>query len=81
LLTPQELRLACELALDSGVHCVCTGTGLRAAATVQVVQGLRVAVGQKFGIKAAGLSDAPTAMALIEAGATRLGTLAGVTSL
>ncbi len=69
LLTPDEVRRACELAFESGVHCVCTGTGLKSAATVQEVQSLRAAVGVKFGVKAAGLTDAQTALALIEAGA------------
>ena len=73
LLTPEQVRLACELALDSGVHCVCNATGLRSAATVQDIQRLRAAVGEKFGVKAAGLSDKQTALALIEAGATRIG--------
>jgi deoxyribose-phosphate aldolase len=79
LLTPEEKNLACELALDSGVHFVCTGTGLNAAATVADVQSLRIAVGEKFGVKASGgIKDAKTAIALIEAGATRLGTADGV---
>jgi deoxyribose-phosphate aldolase len=78
LLTPEEVCRACELALDSGVHCVCTGTGLRAAATVEDVRSLRAAVGEKFGVKASGLSDAQTALALLEAGASRLGAAEGV---
>jgi deoxyribose-phosphate aldolase len=69
------------LALDSGVHCVCTGTGLRSAATVEDVRSLRAAVGEEFGVKAAGLSDAQTALALLEAGASRLGSAEGVTGL
>ena len=77
LLTPEEVRRACELALDSGVHCVCTGTGLRSAATVEDVRSLRASVGEEFGVKAAGLSDAQTALALVEAGASRLGTAEG----
>ena len=81
LLTPEEVRLACELALDSGVHCVCTGTGLRSAATAQNVQRLRAAVGEKFGVKAAGLGDVQTALAMIEAGATRIGAAEGLAGL
>lgn len=81
LLTPEEVRRGCDLALDSGVHCVCTGTGLRSAATVEDVRSLRAAVGEKFGVKAAGLSDAQTALALVAAGASRLGTAEGVTGL
>jgi deoxyribose-phosphate aldolase len=78
LLTSEEVRRACELALESGAHCVCTGTGLRSAATVEEVQSLRATVGEKFGVKAAGLSDAETALALLEAGASRLGAAEGV---
>jgi deoxyribose-phosphate aldolase len=81
LLTPEEARRACELALDSGVHCVCTGTGLRSAATVEEVRGLRAAVGEEFGVKAAGVRDAQTALALLEAGASRIGTADGMTGL
>ncbi len=79
LLTPEERNLACELALDSGVQFVCTGTGLSAAATVADVRSLRTVVGEKFGIKAAGwITDAKTAMSLIEAGARRVGATDGV---
>jgi deoxyribose-phosphate aldolase len=81
LLTPEEVNLACQLVLDSGAHCVCTGTGLRSAATIQHVQNLRAAVGEKFGVKAAGLRDVPTALALIEAGATRIGAAEGLAGL
>ncbi|MCX6927221.1 MAG: deoxyribose-phosphate aldolase [Verrucomicrobia bacterium] len=59
LLTPKERHIACEMVLDSGAHCVCTG--LMAPATVEDVQSLRAAVGEKFGVKATGLSDLQTA--------------------
>ena len=79
LLTPEEKNLACELSLDSGVHFVSTGAGFRAAPTAAEVKSLREAVGEKFGVKAAGrVGDTQTALALIEAGATRLGTAEGV---
>jgi deoxyribose-phosphate aldolase len=81
LLTPEERTLACQLVLDSGAHCVCTGTGLRSAATAEDVRSLRAAVGEKFGVKAAGLGDAQTALALLAAGASRLGTTEGVAGL
>ena len=81
LLTLEERDLACQLVLDSGAHCVCTGTGLRGDATTEDVRSLRAAVGEKFGVKAAGLSDLPGALALIEAGATRLGTVERVVAL
>ena len=38
-------------------------------------------VGEKFGVKAAGLSDAQTALAMIEAGATRIGAEEGLAGL
>jgi deoxyribose-phosphate aldolase len=81
LLTIEERNLACRLVLDSGAHCVCTGTGLRAAATAEEVKSLRALAGEKFGVKATGLSDLQTGMAWIEAGATRLGTTEGIAEL
>ncbi len=81
LLTPEEKDLACQVVLDSGAHCVCTGSGLRTAATPQDVRSLRAAVGAKFGVKASGLRDLHGANALIEAGATRLGTVESVAVL
>jgi deoxyribose-phosphate aldolase len=81
LLTAEEVDLACQLVLDSGAHCVCTGTGFKSVPTVQDVQRLRAAVGEKFGVKAAGLRDAQTALALIQAGATRIGAAEGLGGL
>ena len=81
LLTPEERRLACELVLDSGAHCLGTGTGLRSATTPDEVRSLRAMAGEKFGVKATGLSDLQTAMAWIEAGATRLGVMEGTAEL
>jgi deoxyribose-phosphate aldolase len=71
-LTPEQRQLACALALDSGVHAVGTGVGFTAA-TVEEVAALRAAVGEKFGVKAAGISDTNLALALLAAGATRIG--------
>jgi deoxyribose-phosphate aldolase len=81
LLTPEETALACQLVLDSGAHCICTGTGLRSATTAEEIRTLRAAVGAKFGLKAAGLNDLQGALALIEAGATRLGTVESAAAL
>jgi deoxyribose-phosphate aldolase len=79
LLTPEQIRLACELVQDSGVHFVCSGTVLGPAATSMNIQMLRKATDQKFGVKAAGGVDhADSAIAMLEAGATRLGTSNGV---
>lgn len=80
LLTREEKIRACQLVLDSGAHFVKTSTGLgRGGATVDDVTLLRQTVGPKFGVKASGgIRDAQTALAMIAAGATRLGTSAGV---
>jgi deoxyribose-phosphate aldolase len=80
LLTEPEKIRACQLVVESGAHFVKTSTGFSSAgANVADVKLLRAAVGQKFGVKAAGgIRDATTALELIAAGATRLGTTAGV---
>ena len=79
ILTDDEERTACELALDSGVQFVSMGTGLGPAITSLEVLRLRTNVGKKFGIKAAGkIRDTLTALELIEAGANRLGAMDSV---
>ncbi|MCU0770268.1 MAG: deoxyribose-phosphate aldolase [Verrucomicrobia bacterium] len=80
LLTREEKLRACGWILDSGAKFVKTSTGFsRAGATVEDVQLLRGAVGDKFGVKASGgIRDTPTALAMIEAGANRIGTSHGV---
>ncbi len=81
LLTREEKIRACGLVVESGAHFVKTSTGLSTGgATVEDVKLLRETVGPKFGVKAAGgIRDTQTALAMIAAGATRLGTSAGVT--
>lgn len=80
LLTRDEKLRACSLILESGARFVKTSTGFAAGgATIEDVKLLRGAVGAKFGVKAAGgIRDAATARAMIEAGANRIGTSAGV---
>ncbi|HXT38492.1 MAG TPA: deoxyribose-phosphate aldolase [Candidatus Angelobacter sp.] len=80
LLTREEKIRACRVALDSGAHFVKTSTGFSTGgATVEDVKLLREIVGPKFGVKAAGgIRDTRAALAMIEAGATRLGTSNGV---
>lgn len=75
LLTREEKLRACRLILDSGAQFVKTSTGFGpGGATCEDVRLLREAVGPDFGVKAAGgIRDAATALALIEAGANRLG--------
>jgi deoxyribose-phosphate aldolase len=79
-LTDEEKIRACKLVVESGAHFVKTSTGFSTAgATVADVKLMRDAVGKKFGVKASGgVRDAPTALAMIAAGATRLGTSSGI---
>ena len=81
LLTREEKIRACRLAVESGAHFVKTSTGFgTGGATVEDVQLMRETVGPEFGVKASGgIRDTQTALAMIAAGATRLGTSASVT--
>ena len=83
LLTEEEKIRGCQLVLDSGARFVKTSTGFAGAgATIEDVRLLRESVGDQFGVKAAGnIRDAATAMAMLEAGATRLGTSSGIAIL
>ena len=80
LLTREEKVRACQLVVESGAKFVKTSTGFNSrGATIEDVKLMRETVGPKFGVKAAGgIRDTPTALAMIEAGATRLGTSSGV---
>ncbi len=80
LLTNAEKIRACRLVVESGAHFVKTSTGFgTGGATVADVQLLRETVGPKFGVKASGgIRDAQTALAMISAGATRIGTSNGI---
>ena len=79
-LTDAEKRLACRLAKKAGFDFVKTSTGFGSGgATVKDVKLMRRAVGPKMGVKAAGgIRTREDALAMIEAGATRLGCSAGV---
>ncbi len=75
-LTRAEIANACAILLDSGVHSVSTGTDFWPDSRISTddVKALREALGPKFIVKAAGnLRDAEAVLALLEAGATRLG--------
>jgi deoxyribose-phosphate aldolase len=80
LLNEEEKIRACQIVVESGAHFVKTSTGFAASgATIADVKLMRATVGTKFGVKASGgIRDLKTALAMIEAGATRLGTSAGV---
>jgi deoxyribose-phosphate aldolase len=79
-LTDDEKRTVCELAVQAGVDFVKTSTGFgTAGATVKDVQLMRAVVGPEMGVKAAGgIRTLEDALAMIQAGATRLGTSSGV---
>jgi deoxyribose-phosphate aldolase len=81
LLTREEKIRACQLTVESGARFVKTSTGFSTGGvTLEDVKLLRETVGPKFGVKASGgIRDAQTALALIAAGATRLGASSGVT--
>lgn len=80
LLTNEEKVKACELAKVAGADFVKTSTGFSTGgATVEDVKLMRETVGTKMGVKASGgIRDKKTAEAMIEAGASRLGTSATV---
>jgi deoxyribose-phosphate aldolase len=80
LLSQEEKLRACALAVEAEARFISTGTGFGpAGATLEDVKLLREAVGPKFGLKASGgIRDTATALAMVAAGANRLGTSAGV---
>ena len=80
LLTNDEIVRACELAKAAGADFVKTSTGFSTGgATVDDVRLMRATVGPEMGVKASGgIHDEAQARALIEAGASRLGTSASV---
>ncbi|HEY9881939.1 MAG TPA: deoxyribose-phosphate aldolase [Leptolyngbyaceae cyanobacterium] len=78
LLTPDEIALAAEVCMDSGAAFLKTSTGWQGGATVEVVKQLWEISRGRVGIKAAGgIRTVDQAVALIQAGATRLGTSRG----
>ena len=78
LLTPEEIQLGVEIALDAGAAYLKTHTGWQGGVTVEQVQMLKELGRDRIGIKAAGGIHTPyQAAALILAGATRLGTSRG----
>jgi deoxyribose-phosphate aldolase len=72
LLSREQILLACELILDSGCHFV--SLSYVTEAKIEEIKLCREAVGPKFGLKASQtILDPKTALAMIEAGASRLG--------
>lgn len=80
LLTDDEKRRACLLAVDAGADFVKTSTGFASGgATVEDVALMRTVVGERARVKAAGgIRTLADARAMIAAGADRIGTSSGV---
>ena len=80
-LSDAEKETVCRIAKEAGVDFVKTSTGFgTAGATVEDLALMRRVVGPEIGVKAAGgIRDLDTALAMIKAGATRIGTSSGVT--
>ena len=80
LLTDEEKVKACEAAKAAGAHFVKTSTGFSTGgASTHDIALMRKTVGPEMGVKASGgIRDYETAMAMIEAGANRIGASAGI---
>ena len=78
LLSDDEIVKACEVSVAAGADFVKTSTGFHATAggaTVEAVRLMRATVGPDLGVKASGgIRSAEKALAMIDAGANRIGT-------
>lgn len=79
-LTKKEIKILCNLCMESGVDFVKTSTGFgTGGATVEDVLYMKKIVGNNLMIKASGgIKTKSQAIKMIEAGADRLGTSSGV---
>lgn len=80
LLTDEQKVSACVLAKAAGAHFVKTSTGFSTGgATAADIALMRRVVGEQLGVKASGgIRDCPTALKMVESGATRIGASASV---
>ncbi|GEB31929.1 MULTISPECIES: deoxyribose-phosphate aldolase [Brevibacillus] len=80
LLTDQEKEIACKLCVEAGADYVKTSTGFGpGGATVEDIALMRKTVGPDIGVKASGgVRGGEAALAMIEAGASRIGTSSGI---
>jgi deoxyribose-phosphate aldolase len=81
VLTPVEIVKACTVAREVGANYVKTSTGFHPSggASAEAVALMRLVVGDSLGVKASGgVRDCATALRMIAAGATRIGTSSGV---
>lgn len=79
-LTDQEKRIACQIIADAGADFIKTSTGTApGGATIEDIRLIRDVVGREIGVKAAGGIRTPAqAVAMLDAGANRIGTSAAV---
>lgn len=80
LLSDDEKVLACQAAVEAGADFVKTSTGFNGGgATAADVALMRATVGPDIGVKASGgVRSRETALEMIKAGATRIGTSSGI---
>ena len=80
LLTDEEIVKSCQLAEEAGAAFVKTSTGFgHGGATVHHVELMKKTVGGRLQVKASGgIRDKETALAMIAAGADRIGASAGI---
>jgi len=79
-LHPSLIQAASAIAVESGASYVKTSSGFGPrGASIDDVRTIRGVVGPEVGVKAAGgIRDLDTALAMLEAGATRIGTSSGL---
>jgi len=81
VLCPTRIVKASAIAMEAGAQFVKTSTGLHPAggASEEAVSLMNAAVGDRLGVKAAGgIRDRESALRMVAAGATRIGTSSGV---
>ena len=83
LLTKEEIVKACELSVEAGADFVKTSTGFSSGgATTEDIALMRRTVGPDIGVKASGgVRDYKGAVAMVEAGASRIGASATIAIL
>jgi deoxyribose-phosphate aldolase len=78
-LTEEEKRIACRMISDAGADFIKTSTGTAGGATIEDIRLIREEVGPDMGVKAAGGIRTPAqAVAMLDAGANRIGTSSAV---
>jgi len=80
ILQEEEIKKLCEISMESGANFVKTSTGVNAGgASEEMVRLLKSIVGDRAKVKASGgIRTLADAMRMIESGAERIGTSAGV---